>query len=104
MPKFTCLACGYRTLTSEHDWDICPICFWEDDVMLLEGETDTESSANALWLSQAQANFVLIGACEPPMQKHVRPPLPTDERDPEWKLLPRARELIERQQVSRGRG
>lgn len=33
---FTCPCCGYITLESEHEYDICPICFWEDDWIQFE--------------------------------------------------------------------
>lgn len=29
--KNTCPVCGYMTLSSRINWDICSICFWEDD-------------------------------------------------------------------------
>ncbi|MDQ0194587.1 rubrerythrin [Paenibacillus wynnii] len=33
MTKFTCPCCGYKTLDEEPPgtYDICKICFWEDD-------------------------------------------------------------------------
>ena len=27
----TCPSCGYLTLSERCSWQICPICFWEDD-------------------------------------------------------------------------
>jgi hypothetical protein len=35
--KNTCPACGYMTLPARASFDICPICFWEDD-----GQDDPE--------------------------------------------------------------
>ena len=27
----TCPCCGYKTLNEKGGYDICPICFWEDE-------------------------------------------------------------------------
>ena len=27
----TCACCGYQTIEAKGDYEICPICFWEDD-------------------------------------------------------------------------
>jgi hypothetical protein len=91
--KHPCPACGYCTLPDRYDWDICPVCFWEDDV--LETNNDPSSPANhGMLLSDAQANFLLYGAVTLDMKKHVRPPTPDEGRDPNWKPLPRAQRII----------
>lgn len=36
----TCPACGYLTLSERCCWEICPICFWEDD-----GQDDFDADA-----------------------------------------------------------
>lgn len=67
---FQCPCCDYFTLDARHDWDVCPVCFWEDDV--LEDAPFNPSPANAgLTLAAARENFRLIGACEPSMLEHV---------------------------------
>ena len=69
---FQCPCCVSFTLDARHDWDICPVCFWEDDVL----ETDPlnpSPSNHGLTLAEARANFRLIGACEPAMLEHVCP-------------------------------
>jgi Cysteine-rich CPCC len=91
--KHTCFICGYRTLDNRCDWDICPICFWEDDVWLeLE---DKESPANAMMVSEAQSNFIRFGAKSQTAVQHVRKPGPDDQKDPKWRPLPRTLELLE---------
>ena len=66
-----CPCCDYYTLEVRHDWDICPVCFWED------GDTDLSSldapspCNHGLTLREARANFLRIGACEPKMLEHV---------------------------------
>lgn len=93
--KYTCFICGYRTLDARCDWDICPICFWEDDVWV-ENEDDS-SPANGMTVSEAQARFIQIGAVSEDMVQHVRAPGPEDEKDPQWKLLPKTLELFAKQ-------
>ncbi len=34
MEKYQCLCCGCKTLESRGKFDICPVCFWEDDTYL----------------------------------------------------------------------
>ena len=36
MEKYTCPCCGYKTLDDEHEYEICPICYWEDDYLNLK--------------------------------------------------------------------
>jgi hypothetical protein len=45
-------------------------------------------------LSVAQANFLLHGAVSPDMKKHVRPPLPDEPPDPDWKPLPQGMKIV----------
>lgn len=81
-----CPCCDYFTLPTRHDYEICPICFWEDEGVDVD-EPDEESAANhGLNLRQARANFQAIGACEPSMLEHVLPP----ERRVGYRYVPRA--------------
>jgi len=48
--------CGYKTLETRYDWGICPVCFWEDDVVCDPG-CDPSQANRGLRLSEAQANF-----------------------------------------------
>lgn len=90
--KVTCFICGYKTLDSRCDWDICPVCFWEDDV-LIQGDDDPKSPANGLFVSEAQANFMRFGAVDKNAVDKVRKPLADEERDESWSPLKRALEL-----------
>ncbi len=74
-----CPCCGYKTLSERAAYDICKVCFWEDD-----GQDD--SSATEIWggpngdlsLSQARVNYKLFGACREKDLPHVRPPHPSE--------------------------
>ena len=99
--KVRCLCCGYRTLDERGGYDICPVCFWEDEVYILfdkwmkTGEFDSQynhnscndedydaedildikSSANhGLTLRQGRENYRKIGACCKEMLQYCRPP------------------------------
>lgn len=95
--KHTCFVCGYRTLDNRCDWDICPICFWEDDVFLEVDDDDESSPANKMMVSQAQANFIRYGAVSPDLVNKVRPPLENAEKDPDWKLLQKTLEILKKE-------
>ena len=95
--KYKCLCCGYRTLEERGGYDICPVCYWEDDAYLIiakdsirvlkrpenyftdeyngEDVLDMESGANhGLTLRQGRENFKAFGACEKSMVEYVRKP------------------------------
>ncbi len=92
--KYKCFCCGYTTLDSRGGYDICPVCFWEDDRYLLydkeeivtslydelddiDEETlmDIPSGANdGLTLREGRENYKRFGACEEEMVKYVRKP------------------------------
>jgi hypothetical protein len=69
-----CPCCLSRTLAERSGYEICPVCFWEDD-----GQDDdadiVRGGPNGLpSLTQARVNYRRIGACEEAMLPHVRKP------------------------------
>ncbi len=92
MGKLPCLCCGCLTLDERGAYDICPVCFWEDDAYLIindneikgvrvDGEVcdeellDEPSGANhGLTLRQGRENYRKFGACEKEMLRYVRKP------------------------------
>ncbi|MCG2618126.1 hypothetical protein LZZ85_27735 [Terrimonas sp. NA20] len=82
--KISCFCCGYKTISDGETglWEICPVCFWENDVT--DGNIDKISGANKTSLREAQKNFQEFGACEKAMIKNVRSPKPCEERDTDW--------------------
>lgn len=70
-----CPCCGFLTLGERHAWEICPVCFWEDD-----GQDDPDADQvwggpnGSLSLTQARENYRRLGACEERHVGHVRPP------------------------------
>ena len=73
--KYPCPCCGYLTFEYEPngDYDICPVCFWEDD-LVQQKNPDFEGGANLVSLNQAKENFKMFGACERKYITNVRKP------------------------------
>lgn len=86
--KSPCPCCGYKTFAHEPDglYDICSVCFWEDDPTQL-ADPDYEGGANRVSLRQAQKNFQKFGACKEDMVINVQPPSNDEARDENWKWL-----------------
>jgi hypothetical protein len=76
---YACPCCGYLTLDSRGDYEICAVCFWEDDGQVEDDADVVRGGPNgALSLTQARQNFTEIGACERAMLRNVRDPLPEE--------------------------
>lgn len=73
--KYKCPCCGYYTFDNEPNgsYDICPVCFWEDDPIAID-DTTFVGGANHVSLQQARLNFKKFGACEKDMLSYVRKP------------------------------
>lgn len=84
--KFYCPCCGYNTLIEPPSgtYNICTICYWEDDPIQLENP-NYQGGANRVSLIQGQKNFEEFGACEREMIKNVTKPSEKDIRNPNWK-------------------
>lgn len=70
-PLHQCPCCDHFTLPARGDWDICPVCFWEDDGSDLSQPESPSSCNHGLTLREARANFARGGACEEAMLPHV---------------------------------
>lgn len=75
--RFRCPCCGYYTLESVGEYDICPVCFWEDDP-LQRDKPDFGGGANKFSLNESRENYKKYGACEERLVPHVRKPLPEE--------------------------
>jgi hypothetical protein len=85
--SFPCPCCGYLQFDEPPgSYDICAICFWEDDFVQLRWPT-YRGGANRTSLVEAQAAFERVGACEDGSVRFVRAPGPSDVRDPDWRAL-----------------
>lgn len=72
--KFRCPCCLHFTLTEVASYDICPVCFWEDD------GTDSihAFTPNGISLDDGRDNYKRIGACKDHDLQYVRKPLPEE--------------------------
>ena len=72
-----CPCCGCKTLSERTAFEICQVCFWEDD-----GQDDSDADEHhggpngSLSLREARVNYLRFGACEESMVGNVRPPRP----------------------------
>ena len=62
--NYKCPCCGFYTFKEKPDggYDICPVCFWEDD-LIQSNDEDYCGGANNVSLRQARANYAAFGAC-----------------------------------------
>jgi Cysteine-rich CPCC len=83
--RFTCPCCGHIVFDEPPgSYEICPICFWEDDDVQLRHPT-MSGGANKPSLVAAQASFQAIGAIEARFIELVRRPGQGEPRDPQWR-------------------
>lgn len=77
--KHACACCGFLTMDGppSGSYDICPVCFWEDDGVQVRDE-DFAGGANTPSLNTARRNFARIGAVEERLVLFVREPLPEE--------------------------
>ncbi|MDR6821158.1 hypothetical protein J2X76_006364 [Neorhizobium sp. 2083] len=54
--KYACACCDNYTIDVPGTYEICEICYWEDDPVQLE-EPDLPGGANSLSLNQAKRSW-----------------------------------------------
>ncbi len=81
-----CACCGYQTIEEKGCFEICPICYWEDDAVQ-EADPWFSGGANKPSLHQAQLNFKMFGAMEERFQKKVREVNSQDLKCSTWREL-----------------
>ena len=69
-----CPCCGCKTLDERGGYEICPVCFWEDDGQDEQDADVVRGGPNGnLSLTAARANYATIGAMHPAFVHKVRP-------------------------------
>ena len=73
--KYKCPCCGHYTFDEQTNgtYNICEVCFWEDDLVQLENPS-YKGGANRVSLLKGCCNFLEFGACEEEMIIYVRKP------------------------------
>lgn len=85
--RWPCPCCGYRTLREgPGDYDLCPVCFWEDDGSALRWPL-LEGGPNGISLIEAQRRFAHEGFVDDIHRRQVRRPRADESRDPGWRPL-----------------
>lgn len=70
--NFKCPCCGYYTFRQRLPGGICPVCFWELD--MVESPEEPSDANHGLTLSQARENYRTLGACDGKSLRFVRKP------------------------------
>ena len=77
--RYPCPCCYCLTLEERGGFEICPVCFWEDDGQDSADADRVRGGPNgSLSLAQARANYARVGACEEKFVKNVRKPAPSE--------------------------
>jgi hypothetical protein len=69
-----CQVCGYKTISEHGSYDICTICFWEDDGLYEDPDEIWYGPNGDLSLTQARKNYQEFGAVEKRFVDKVRKP------------------------------
>jgi len=78
-PTYRCPCCGRLTLYGRAGYEICPVCFWEDDGQDSHDADEVRGGPNgSLSLTQTRQNFREFGASERKSLQHVRKPTPEE--------------------------
>lgn len=82
LPKYACPCCGYDTLTEPAGgtFEICPVCFWEDDRAQL-ADPSYAGGANGISLEEARENYRRFGVSREDLAPFVRPPKKSEMRN-----------------------
>jgi len=77
-----CPCCGFKTLGERGNYEICPVCFWEDDGHDDDDADEVLSGPNDnLSLTAGRTNYLEFGASRKQDLPYVRPPLPEEMPD-----------------------
>lgn len=94
-PKYPCPCCGHLVFREPPgSYEICPICFWEDDVSQLRFP-GMGGGANTASLIEGQKNYQEFSACEERVKPYVRPPKQGEQPDVGWRMIDPAIDSIE---------
>lgn len=75
-------------------YEICPICFWEDDGVQFRWPT-MDGGANRVSLIEAQQNYLSFDACDRNGRQFVRPAAVDEPLDPMWRPIDQSLDSFE---------
>ena len=98
--KYPCVCCGHLTMGGPPaSYEICPVCFWEDDLVQLRWPDWAIGANRRTSLIEAQCNFAAFGASHEQFLEHVRPPAGDEPLDPSWRPIDSEQDCFEPQGV-----
>ncbi|NMG65844.1 hypothetical protein GPA19_12895 [Azoarcus indigens] len=59
-----CDCCDYFTIPEGEDFEICPVCFWEQDASGISEPSQPSGANHGLSLLEGRENFKTLGACD----------------------------------------
>lgn len=96
-----CPCCGRKTMLASGDYDLCPVCFWEDDPNQLRWP-DLDGGPNGPSLIAAQQTYLRSGAFHEHFVAKVRPARPEELVEPGWRPIDLGMDLFEPKGVQLG--
>lgn len=84
---YACPCCGYATISEPANYEICEICFWEDDGQDNPEQNEFLGGPNGVSLAEARFNFIVFGAAEKKDLDCVRPVNECDINLRNYKLI-----------------
>jgi hypothetical protein len=77
--SYRCPCCKFKTLHGRGGFEMCPVCWWEDDGQDEHDAEEVRGGPNGtLSLRQAQENFRKLGVSEKGFANSVRKPMPDE--------------------------
>jgi hypothetical protein len=73
-----CPCCGHATLTERGIYEICPVCFWEDDGQDNHDADEWRGGPNRVSLREGRINYLRFGASIEADCESVRRPTPEE--------------------------
>lgn len=67
LARAICPACGHASLDQAGNWEVCPVCGWEDDPAQSD-DPDYAGGANGISLTEARQNYARFDLAFPPSE------------------------------------
>jgi hypothetical protein len=84
MANYPCPCCGHLTVNDERTYDLCDVCFWENDLDQLANPTSSKG-ANGYSLIDGQETFIRVGASHKTFLQKVRAPNESEPIEAGWR-------------------
>ena len=77
--NYKCPCCGFYTFAEPLNgtYDICPVCFWENDVFD-PGEDQPSDENHGMTLAEGREAYKRLGAVREELLPYAREPLPEE--------------------------